>query len=180
MPHKLINRAHEKGVTLIEVLVTMIIIAIGLMGAATLQVTSLGSSQSAYFRSQASILAYDMADRLRGNADRVVASSDFDNFSYTGGSVGAVPGCISQSVGCGGADLSDVDKLEWSQSLAGSSSKAGAFLLPGAEGSVTRKAGSNVFTVSVNWVENDWDESTGNKAIARKSFDLQFTIEQSS
>jgi len=57
----------HKGFTLIEVLVSMIVLAIGLLGLAGLQMSSLRNNLSAYHRSQATQLAYDMADRMRTN-----------------------------------------------------------------------------------------------------------------
>ncbi|MCX7101946.1 MAG: type IV pilus modification protein PilV, partial [Methylobacter sp.] len=55
------------GFTLIEVLIAMLVLAVGLLGLAGLQATSLKSNQSAYNRSQATQLAYDLADRMRAN-----------------------------------------------------------------------------------------------------------------
>ncbi len=55
------------GFTLIEVLIAMLVLAVGLLGLAGLQATSLRNNQSAYNRSQATQLAYDLADRMRAN-----------------------------------------------------------------------------------------------------------------
>ena len=56
------------GFTLIEVLIAMLVLAVSLLGLAGLQATSLRNNQSAYNRSQATQLAYDLADRMRANA----------------------------------------------------------------------------------------------------------------
>ena len=56
------------GFTLIEVLIAMLVLAVGLLGLAGLQATSLRNNQSAYNRSQATQLAYDIADRMRANS----------------------------------------------------------------------------------------------------------------
>jgi len=48
-------------------LVAMLVLAIGLLGLAGLQVVGLRNNQSAYLRAQATQLAYDMADRMRTN-----------------------------------------------------------------------------------------------------------------
>lgn len=58
---------NNKGFTLLEVMVAVLILGIGLLGLAHLQITSLKHSQSAEFRSQASILATDLLDRMRAN-----------------------------------------------------------------------------------------------------------------
>ena len=62
------NPEMSAGFTLIEVLITVVIIAIGLLGLATLQVTSLNSQLEAYHRAQALMLLEDMASRIRANA----------------------------------------------------------------------------------------------------------------
>lgn len=57
----------QRGFTLLEVLVAMVIVSIGLVGLAGLMMTSAKNNQSAYYRSQASWLAYDIVDRMRAN-----------------------------------------------------------------------------------------------------------------
>lgn len=59
----------EAGFTLIEVLVSLLILAIGLLGVAALQFRGLQYNHDAYMRSQINVLAYDIADRMRLNRD---------------------------------------------------------------------------------------------------------------
>ncbi len=56
------------GFTLIEVLVSLLILAIGLLGIAALQFKGLRYSNSSFIRSQVNFLAYDIADRMRMNS----------------------------------------------------------------------------------------------------------------
>src|SRR5262249_56408603 len=56
-----------RGFTLIEALVALLVLSIGLLGVAALQLTSLRSNPSSSFRSQATLLAYDVVDRMRAN-----------------------------------------------------------------------------------------------------------------
>ncbi len=58
----------NRGATMIEVLVAIVVLSIGLLGLAGLQMTSLQSNHSAYLRSQATLLAYDLSDRMRARA----------------------------------------------------------------------------------------------------------------
>ena len=60
---------YSSGFTLIEVLVSMIIFAIGLLGLASLHGVSLKENQEAYMYSQATLLAYEMGDRIKANSD---------------------------------------------------------------------------------------------------------------
>lgn len=55
----------QKGVGLIEVMIAVLILSISLLTIASLQSKSLQYNQSAYWRSQANVLAYDLLDRLR-------------------------------------------------------------------------------------------------------------------
>ncbi len=57
----------QTGFTLIEILVTVIVVAIGLLGLAGLQATALKFNSTAYQRSQATILIYDIIERIRAN-----------------------------------------------------------------------------------------------------------------
>lgn len=61
------NFFSNKGFTLLEVLIAIVILAIGLLGLATLQAVGLQTNQSALHRTQATNLAYDMVDRIRSN-----------------------------------------------------------------------------------------------------------------
>jgi type IV pilus assembly protein PilV len=60
--------AAQAGFTLIEVLVSLLILAIGLLGVAALQFRGLQYNHDAYMRSQINVLVYDIADRMRLNA----------------------------------------------------------------------------------------------------------------
>src|SRR5690606_2960579 len=111
---------------------------------ASMQVTGLRSNQSAYFRSQASIMSYDMADRMRLNAERALAG-DYDNFD-TGGNVPQAPDCIDETAGCTAAQLVLVDKAEWTDNLLNSGD--GTALLPNVRGVISRGL-NNRFTITI-------------------------------
>ncbi|MFZ3288159.1 MAG: type IV pilus modification protein PilV, partial [Telluria sp.] len=57
----------QQGFSLIEVLITMLIVSIGLLGIAGIIVTNLKHNQSSYARTQASLLVSDIVDRMRAN-----------------------------------------------------------------------------------------------------------------
>ena len=64
------------GFTLIEVLVALLILAVGLLGIAALQFKGMRYSNDAFMRSQITFLAYDIADRIRANAANGAAYTD--------------------------------------------------------------------------------------------------------
>lgn len=61
------NAGRQRGVGLIEVLVAVLVMAIGLLGIAALQATALRNNQSALERSQAVMLSYAILDAMRAN-----------------------------------------------------------------------------------------------------------------
>jgi type IV pilus assembly protein PilV len=101
----------QGGFTLIEVLVSAMILSVGLVGVAGLQVVSLKNNQSAYMRSQATALAYDLADRMRSN---VVGA----NAGFYDPEDAATRAPCSTTVGCTTQELAQNDLAEWNASLA--------------------------------------------------------------
>ncbi|WP_257286032.1 type IV pilus modification protein PilV, partial [Endozoicomonas sp. SESOKO1] len=58
----------NRGVGLIEVLISLLVITIGILGMAGVHSSSLQYNQSAYVQSQATFLATDMLDRIQANS----------------------------------------------------------------------------------------------------------------
>jgi type IV pilus assembly protein PilV len=133
----------QQGASMLEVLIAVLILAIGLLGVASLQLWGLRYNQSAYLRSQATIIAYDMADRMRANPNGVAAGY-YNNISSS--SLPSDPGCIS--TGCTPQQLADYDILAW-----GNYFVANPPMLPGATGAVTKSG--NTYTVTVTWTDNE-------------------------
>lgn len=67
-----------RGFTLLEVLIALVVLSLGLLGIAALQGVGLRSSHGAQLNSQAVLLAYDLADRIRANPQNLAA---YDGFS---------------------------------------------------------------------------------------------------
>ena len=105
------NVKKNAGFTLIEVLIAMVVLAVGLLGLAGLQVTSLKNNQSAYNRSQATQLAYDLADRMRANIAGVA--------TYTTGMAAAIANCKNNTTGCSPVEMAINDLYEWNCAVAG-------------------------------------------------------------
>lgn len=74
----------QHGVGLIEVLISIVVLSIGLLGTAALQATSLRNNHSAMQRSVATILAYSIIDAIRAN-DGVAPASYNTGYCAAGG-----------------------------------------------------------------------------------------------
>ena len=64
--------------SLMEVLIAMLVLAIGLLGLASLQAQSLKFNHDSYVRSQSTFLAYEMMDRMRANPAAVYSDGILD------------------------------------------------------------------------------------------------------
>ncbi len=76
-----LHNASQKGFSLIEILIAMLILAIGVLGIAALQFKGLQYSNDAHFRSNISTLVSDVSDRMRIN--RLNANSYIGNYTLT-------------------------------------------------------------------------------------------------
>lgn len=74
----------QRGFSMIEVLVTLVILAFGLLGFALLQTMNLRYTQSANHRTQATNLAYDLLDQMRANR---LSAAKYTDASFDEGEV---------------------------------------------------------------------------------------------
>jgi type IV pilus assembly protein PilV len=62
-----LHSARQKGFSLLEVLIAIVVMSLGMLGLASLQMMSLKHNRTAHVRSQATTAAYDILDRMRAN-----------------------------------------------------------------------------------------------------------------
>ena len=151
----------NSGFTLVEVLVSMLILALGLLGLAGLQSSGLRNNVSAYNRSQATILAYDMADRMRAN---VANSGGFSSSKYitaTNNEIENQADCLTVSTTCSTTDMALQDLFEWHRDISA--------ILPAGTGTISQS--SNVYTIAVTW-DDDRDGNSNNNP----SFEMSFRL----
>jgi type IV pilus assembly protein PilV len=148
---------NNRGFTLIEILVAMLILAVGVLGVASLQMSTYKQLQMSHNFGTAAMLAGDMADRMMANPTRVLALSD--NYNHTS-STGTPPDCAS--IDCTPTQLSVYDKSVWQTQVTGNiaSGTKTPGSLPSGSGSVARIPGTQNFVVTVRW-DDDLSGSTG-------------------
>jgi type IV pilus assembly protein PilV len=101
---------------MLEVLISIVVIAFGLLGIAGLQAFAVKNNQSANMRTTASALALDMVDRVQSNwagASAGAYNKPTLDSSYTS----PVAGCKT-TAGCTSSDLAATDLSEWSTLVA--------------------------------------------------------------
>lgn len=126
------RRSSQGGFTLIEVLVAVLIVSVGVLGVAGLQLLSLQNNTSALFRTQAIQSAYDIMDRARANRleDYSLLMDD---------DAPAAANCMAAS--CDPEQMRDFDLAAWREALADN--------LPEGNGAVDMDGGR--MTVTVQW-----------------------------
>jgi type IV pilus assembly protein PilV len=127
----------QRGFSLLEVLITILVFAIGMLGLAALQAASVRSNQSANFRTQATALSYMIIDRMRSNSDAVFAGEYLAGLEP--GDCNAVPPDSPQAAH---------DVAAWRQQL--------ACQLPDGQGSISFPGGVDGVVVSVTWDDARW------------------------
>ena len=133
-----LSNFRQRGLTLIESMVALVVISIGLLGLAGLQLTGMQQNSSALHQSKAVWAGYTMADRIRANNIRFANYSGIDtNDPYS-------QDCMSAP--CTNDQLVTADAAEWTDSVRE---------LPSGRGQVAGNA--NQLVITVMWD----DEGTG-------------------
>jgi type IV pilus assembly protein PilV len=147
------SRRSQGGATLIEVLVSLVILMVGLLGLVGVMIQSQRAQVESYQRVQALMLVQDMASRM--NANKAVASCYvFAGVLGTGGiTVPASSTCAATGATTGQKDRVAQDLTDWNNLLLGraelsGSDKVGSVL--GARGCITKDS-TDLYQVSIAW-----------------------------
>lgn len=151
------GRGHTQGgFGLIEVLVTLIVIAVGLLGLAGLQTRAQQAELEAYQRAQALVLVQDIAHRIRSNRQaarcyEIVAAQDGEDYIGQGNDPAACAGWGTTDTRA----LADGDLNAWDRLLEGSAETldggADAGAMTGARGCVAYDVTEEEYTITVAW-----------------------------
>jgi type IV pilus assembly protein PilV len=183
------QRKSQRGSGLIEVMVSLLILGVGLLGMLSLQANGLNSGQRALFATEANFLAQDMANRILAfgsrdtNNNTGAATGAYDGLK----TVGAVPpspvltaaellnlssGCIS---GCNAALTKEFDQQQWQQAFNNNSS------LPSGLGEVIWDGGTDTYTIRIRW-DQDRTGAAGlncgdDRSVDLTCFDLRVSLQ---
>lgn len=140
---------HSAGFSFIEVLVALVILASGILGAVAMQTTAKKGSFDAMQRSMASALAQDIIERMRNNDTNQLANYEG---TYGAGNFSAGSACNTPGNLCDPSNIRVRDQYEWEQKLIGADTKAGSVNAGGltnASGCISEN--NNAVTVVVSW-----------------------------
>lgn len=141
----------ERGVTIVEGLVALVILSVGMLGIASLYVTSLKTGRTALLRTHAVTFVNDIIDSIRANgtagaayeldelADAPAPPTDPD-----------APALCGEDGVCTAAEIADQDVMNWAAAV--------RTALPGPEASIdyidSAAGAPDIYTVSVSWQES--------------------------
>lgn len=160
------SRHAVQGFSLIEVLIAMLILAVGILGAGAMQMVGLQANQGAYYRSQAVFLASDMLDRMRGNRQALASYVGIDTEAI---GVAATPACLTATGGCTPVEMANADGLEWNSYFEVQN------ILPNGIGRVAQVGG--LYQITITWNERDWNGGGGARAVAAQTYTISANLE---
>ena len=104
----------QRGVGMIEILVALLILSIGVLGYAGLQLRALGSTNESHFRVQAMAIAQDMAERIPVNPESLAIYSSAGSWSQAAFADRSMPAGWNQCVtgSCNTASVAQWDILQ--------------------------------------------------------------------
>lgn len=149
-----VGRQH--GVTMIEVLVTLVIVAVALLGTAGLQLYAMKLNKSGQFRTQAVFAASDLFERMEANKSAAIAG----NYAVTLTSVVSLAATDCAAAACNSTALAADDMSKWETTVAA--------MLPQATWNVTQTAVGppSDYTIVINWIDRSSDKTSHGESFA--------------
>ena len=169
---RLSNRGTSRGVSLVEVLVGLVIIAVGLLGLMGMQARALSLQKDSFDRNAAAEMISQLAERMRANhlgfMDNRYASS-----LLPGATVGTAAGCVS-STPCTPQSLAALDLVNWHRDLRARLPDAGAVVASSGGPGATLGAGATSMRITVIWREANANTGTDAACTTVGVTDLQY------
>ena len=141
----------QTGITMIEVLVTVLVLTIGLAGVMTMETVAIETNHQSYLRTQAILQAQEMADRMHANPNGVTDGDYATAIPST-----APRSCLTNS--CSTQQMAEFDKWEWEEGTKKH--------LPAGAGSISYSSLEQAHTITVSWTEEGSKTSGGTKSFS--------------
>ena len=126
----------QRGVTLVEAMIALLVISVGLLGIASLQLTAMNQNASSLHNSQAVWYAYNMSDRIRANIGQF--------YTYNGADTSTSIAVDCMGTSCSAGQMVQSDIAEWATMVGN---------LPGGRGIIGNNA-DGFRMISVMWDDN--------------------------
>lgn len=143
----------EQGTTLIEVLVSLLILSVGMLGMAGLQTVSLRNTQSAYYRTTATSLGAEIVELMRANIQGVT-NGNYDNV------VGAATADCFTVAGCSPSQMAAQDIFLWENEVTNALPGGASVVCIDATGNDGTPAANacdgigNIYAIKIWWDDN--------------------------
>lgn len=158
--------AAQKGFSMLEILITLVIVATALLGTAGLQAHALKTNAGGQLRNQAVFLAADIAERMEANKVQAVAGG------YALAQGAAIPAISTACNGapCTAAQLAQYDLGNWQAAISA--------VLPQGTGVITQTTAGNPVTYSIviNWVDRATNQVSAGSAVANGGLGENYSI----
>ncbi len=151
---KRLSSKTTRGFTLIEVLVTLCLVAIGFLGVAGLQSFGLQQSHNTYFRTQADLMLRDMVDRMRANSGAAFAGNYVHLDDAPAG--GDPQACEDSGSECNSTQMAAADLAAWTNQVANPQ------LLPQGRGRINPVGPPGSYVITVSWAEKQTQQERDN------------------
>lgn len=139
----------QRGFSMIEILVTLVIVATALLGTAGLQLYAMRMNQGGQFRTQAVFLASDIAERMEANKQEAING----NYALANTTTPDALSSVCSTNACSTSDLAAYDLNQWGNSVAA--------LLPQPSWQITHTTTGNpsTYTVVISWTDRSTDKA---------------------
>ena len=137
----------QRGVGLIEVLVSVLVLGVGALGVASMQLTGLKFNAGSQGRTQAIFLATDMMDRMRANRSLALDSDEYEIEDLSSVADVTAPGVDCYSENCTPIQLAEFDRFYFLQQVDN--------LVPFGQGQITfdtsATTGDRFYNITIQW-----------------------------
>ena len=142
---------------MLEILITLVIVATALLGTAGLQAHALKTNMGGQFRNQAVFLSADIAERMEANKVQAVLAG---GYALAAGAAIPAASTACNTGPCTAAQLAQYDLGNWQAAIAA--------LLPQGTGVITQIATGNpsTYRIVINWVDRATNQTSAGSAVA--------------